>query len=295
MQYLLFVSILWAFSFGLIKTNLSSINPVLVSTIRLAFALIVFLPFFRPKKVQSAVAWKLFITGMVQFGLMYIFYNYSFQFLKAYEVALFTIFTPIYITLLNDYLSKKFNFAHLATSILAIIGTAIIVQTSFSRPDMLTGFLLVQASNICFAIGQVVYKRIMVHLPQTKDQDIFAYLYLGAVAVTALLAVIRVDLSSVQISTTQVWTLVFLGMISSGVAFFLWNYGARRTNIGAVAIFNDLKTPLSILVSLTIFGETTSIPHLAIGGALVLLALFINELYEKKNREKLSEGFNPIN
>ena len=278
MQYLLFVSILWAFSFGLIKTNLSSINPILVSTIRLAFALIVFLPFFRPKKVQSAVAWKLFLTGMVQFGLMYIFYNYSFQFLKAYEVALFTIFTPIYITLLNDYLSKKFNFAHLATSILAIIGTAIIVQTSFSRPDMLTGFLLVQASNICFAIGQVVYKRIMVRLPQTKDQDIFAYLYLGAVAVTALLAVIRVDWSSVQISTTQVWTLVFLGMISSGVAFFLWNYGARRTNIGAVAIFNDLKTPLSILVSLTIFGETTSIPHLAIGGVLVLLALFINEI-----------------
>lgn len=294
MLYLLLVSLLWAFSFGLIKTNLTTIHPILVSTIRLGFALIVFLPFFRPKKVERTVAWKLFGTGLIQFGLMYIFYNYAFQYLKAYEVALFTIFTPIYITLLNDYLTKKFNFAHLATSILAIIGTAIIVQTSFSRADMLLGFLFVQASNICFAIGQVVYKRIMVQLPEVKDRDIFAYLYLGAVVVTALLAVFRVDWAAVQISTTQIWTLVFLGMISSGVAFFLWNVGTRLTNIGAVAIFNDLKTPLSILVSLTIFGEKTSIPHLLIGGLLVLLALAINELYERKNRHNLNEAATSI-
>ena len=235
------------------------------------------------------MAAKLFITGAVQFGLMYIFYNYSFQLLKAYEVALFTIFTPIYITLINDYLVKKLNLAHLTTSILAIIGTAIIVQTSFSRSDMLIGFLAVQLSNICFAIGQVFYKKILAGLPEVKDQDIFGYLYLGAAAVTVILALIVVKWQEVTINTTQIWTLIFLGTVSSGIAFFLWNFGARRTNIGAVAIFNDLKTPLSIAVSLLIFGEKASLPHLLIGGSLVLLALLINEMYERSSRKKISQ------
>lgn len=285
MQYLLIVSLIWAFSFGLIKTNLSSIHPILVSFIRLFLALLVFLPLLNFKKISRKKALQLFATGAVEYGLMYIFYNYSFQYLKAYEVALFTIFTPIYVTLVNDYLVKKLNLAHLATSILAIIGTAIIVQTGFSRPDMLTGFLLVQLSNICFAVGQVVYRKIMIDLTEIKDQNIFGYLYLGAAAITGLLAAVSVPWKSVEITPTQAWTLLFLGTVSSGFAFFLWNYGARRTNIGAVAIFNDLKTPLSISVSLLIFGEKTSLPHLLIGGALVVLALIINEMYERSKRK----------
>jgi drug/metabolite transporter (DMT)-like permease len=287
MAYLFFVSLLWAFSFGLIKTNLSSIHPVLVSAIRLGLAMIVFLPFLRFKKVNRKTTIQLITIGAVQYGLMYIFYNYSFQLLKAYEVALFTIFTPIYVTLFNDYLVKKLNMAHLATSILAILGTAIIVQTGFNRPDMLAGFLIVQLSNICFAIGQVVYKNIMSKLPQVKDQEIFGWLYLGAAGITVLLSLFMVPWSKVVITSTQFWTLLFLGTISSGVAFFLWNYGARRTNIGAVAIFNDLKTPLSIAVSLLVFGETTHVPNLLIGGSVVVLALVINEMYERSKRRKI--------
>ena len=40
--------------------------------------------------------------GVVQFGLMYITYIYSYQFLESFEIAIFTIFTPIYVTLIND-------------------------------------------------------------------------------------------------------------------------------------------------------------------------------------------------
>jgi drug/metabolite transporter (DMT)-like permease len=289
MQYLLIVSLIWAFSFGLIKTSLTGIHPALISTIRLSLALLVFLPFLRLKKIPRKTALKLVATGVVEYGLMYIFYNYSFQYLKAYEVALFTIFTPIFVTLMNDYLNKKFDLAHLLTSVLAIVGTAIIVQTSFARPDMLTGFLLVQCSNLCFAIGQVVYKRIMTDLPEVKDQEIFGYLYIGAAASTLLVALAVVQWTTVVITSTQAWTLLFLGTVSSGLCFFLWNYGARRTNIGAVAIFNDLKTPLSITVSLLIFGEKASVPHLLIGGVLVLLALGINEVYERNKRKQISQ------
>jgi drug/metabolite transporter (DMT)-like permease len=39
MQYLIIVSLVWAFSFGLIKTSLAGVDPLLVAAVRLGLAL----------------------------------------------------------------------------------------------------------------------------------------------------------------------------------------------------------------------------------------------------------------
>jgi drug/metabolite transporter (DMT)-like permease len=66
-------------------------------------------------------------------------------------------------------------------------------------------------------------------------------------------------------------------VIASGVGFFLWNYGARRVNAGTLAVFNNLKVPLAVAVSLIFFGESADPLRLALGGGIVLAALFLNE------------------
>ena len=45
MIYLLAASLLWSFSFGLIKGTLSELDPNLVSFIRISISLLIFLPF----------------------------------------------------------------------------------------------------------------------------------------------------------------------------------------------------------------------------------------------------------
>jgi len=45
---------------------------------------------------------------------------------------------------------------------------------------------------------------------------------------------------------------------------------------GSLAVFNNLKIPLGILVSVLIFGEEAEWVRLAGGGALMALALFMN-------------------
>ena len=285
MIYLLLVSLIWAFSFGLIKTNLTSINPILVTMVRLAFAAIVFLPVFRFRKLNRPLASQLILIGILQFGLMYLFYNLSFQYLKAYEVALFTIFTPFYVALSHSLLERKWNSTYILTAVIAIIGTAIIKYTDVSRPGLMFGFLIVQASNICFAIGQVLYRRVMRKNPGIKDSEIFAVLYTGGFLIASVVSVFLVDWSTVAISSTQWWNLIYLGILASGCGFFLWNYGARRTNIGALAVFNNLKIPLSITVSLLFFNEQANMLNLLLGGMIIVLALAVNEIIDfRKHR-----------
>lgn len=285
MAYLLIVSLIWAFSFGLIKGNLAGVDSTFVAFARLLIATLVFLPFLQLRKVNWSTRLKLGITGLVQFGLMYIFYLAAFKSLQAYEVALFTIFTPIFVTLIDDAFTRRFNPLHLAVALVTVIGTWIIEGQDLQSKEVLIGFMLVQASNLCYAFGQIYYRRLMAHNPELKDRQVFGYLYLGGLVVTALATLFLTPLSSVTLSTKHLLTLLYLGAIASGLSFFLWNIGARRVNAGSLAVFNDLKIPLAVAVSLLVFGESTNIVRLLIGGAIIIAALVLNEWMERKQRK----------
>ncbi len=286
MVELLIVSLVWAFSFGLIKDNLVSIDPNFVAFARLFISLLVFLPFLRLKGIKPSAALRLMVVGAIQYGVMYIAYNLSFHYLKAYEVALFTIFTPLYVTLADNLLQRRFSWLHAVTTILAIIGTAVVKVTSAVQNDIWLGFVIVQLSNLGFAFGQVYYKRVMRAEPALKDRQVFALPYFGAALITALSTTVFGGWSSLHLEDKQVLSLLYLGVIASGFGFFLWNFGARKVNNGALAIFNNLKIPLAIAVSLIAFGESANLASLVAGGIIILLALALNELLANWTRVK---------
>lgn len=289
MVYLLLVSLVWAFSFGLIKGQLTSLDPNFVAAVRLTIALAVFLPFLRLKDVPRRLQLRLLLTGAVQYGLMYITYTASFQYLQAYEVALFTIFTPLYVTLINDLYQQRFHAVSLLAAVLAVAGTAIVKQGNLFRPELVTGFLIVQISNLAFAFGQVDYKNTLRDYPSLRDPSIFGLLYLGGAVTAAVPALITTPWQSLALTGSQWLTLLYLGAVASGLGFFLWNHGARKVNAGALAVFNDLKIPLAVAVSLIFFGEQASLPHLLAGGMIAAAALLLNEWGVKRAAVKASQ------
>lgn len=286
MLLLILVTIIWGFSFGLIKGNLAGVDSYFVSLIRMSLSLLIFLPYLRIRHLPRRMAWRIILTGGIQFGVMYIAYFFAFRYLKAYEVALFTIFTPLFVTLINDALERQFHPLFLVTAMLAVAGTAIVSWQDLASPELLRGFLLVQVSNLAFAFGQVAYRRLMSELSGYKDKELFGLLYLGAVVLTALASALFTDWQSLKLGATQYWTLAYLGIIASGLCFFFWNKGARQVNPGVLAIFNDLKVPLAVAISLLFFGERANLTHLLTGGVMVIAALVLNEMMLKQQTSK---------
>lgn len=275
MALLLIASFIWAFSFGLIKKYLGGLDANFVAAVRLALSFLLFLPLLRPRKVSPAMTLRLFLIGMVQFGLMYVFYIQSFRFLAAHQVALFTIFTPLYVAAVDDLLAKRFQPLHFWTALLAVAGTAVIVYSGLGTAGLLAGFVLVQASNLCFALGQILYRRLLAG-KEWRDRDGFAWLFLGGTFAAALAMLLVSGPPGLDLSWSQVLVLLYLGLLASGVGFFLWNVGAGRVSSGLLAVFNNVKIPLAIAVSLLFFREQTDIFRLALGGAAIILALFLN-------------------
>lgn len=277
MAYLSFVTLLWAFSFSFIGVYLAGqVDAYFMVLTRTALALLVFLPFLRLHQLKPRLALGLMAIGAIQLGIMYLFYYHSFLLLSVPEVLIFTIFTPLYVTLFNDLLSGRFHGRYLLTAALAVLGAAVIRYDHLTS-DYLLGFAVVQGANLCFALGQVGYKWLMARQSQTLPQhQVFGCFFLGA-ALVALLA--WIGLGSARYPTTPVqWgLLVWLGAGASGLGYFLWNKGATRVNAGVLAIMNNALIPAGLIVNLLIWNHQADMLRLGIGGAVIFLSLFLNE------------------
>ncbi len=272
MFYLIIASLIWAFSFGLIKTQLAGLDPIAVSSVRLLLAALVFTPFILRDKMQNRL--QFMALGAVQFGLMYIFYITSYKHLPAYAVALFTIFTPLYVALLDDLMNRKINGDRIVAVIIAIIGAGMAVWHALPPREAMVGIILLQVSNLCFAFGQYYYRRLHSSADHTTK---VGWMYLGATIVVTLLALITGGFADFQLSKTSTMTLLYLGVIPTGLCFWLWNRGAVKTSVSRLAISNNLKIPTAILIAWLFFGESAPYLRVGLGIAVIVIALMISD------------------
>jgi len=281
MVHLVGITLLWAFSFSLIGVYLAGqVDSYFSVFFRVALAALVFLPLLRP--VTLKLAGQLMALGAIQLGLMYVFYFHSFTLLSVPEVLIFTILTPIYVTLINDLLHRRFRPGYLLTAILAVIGAAII-RYSPVESQVFAGFLVVQGANLCFALGQVGYKTLLektsTNLPQ---RHLFGYFYLGALAITLMLWLLLGDMGRLPTTNLQWGVLIYLGVIASGLGYFLWNKGATLVDAGTLAIMNNALIPAGLIVNLLIWNRDADLMRLGIGGGVLLVSLLVHEFWVKR-------------
>ncbi|MFP4571714.1 MAG: EamA family transporter [Desulfobacterales bacterium] len=295
MGYLWFVTVLWAFSFSLIGVYLSGhVDSYFAVFSRTFLASLMFLPLIRWPSISFALAFRLMAIGGIQLGLMFICFYNSFSFLSVPEVVLFTVFTPIYITLLYDLLRRRFTLWYLVTAAVAVAGAAVIRYNPLSQ-DFAAGFLLVQAANICFAVGQVAYKKLMekrgeAGLDVLPQHSVFGFFYLGALIVSVAGWLIWGDFSMMPTTSVQWGVLLWLGIAASGIGYFLWNKGATMVNQGALAIMNNALVPAALVVNLVLWNRDEDLLRLLIGGGLILFALWFNQSWVKPRVEQRRAG-----
>ncbi|EKO3906676.1 carboxylate/amino acid/amine transporter [Vibrio fluvialis] len=286
MIYLSAVTLLWAFSFSLIGVYLAGqVDSWFSVLMRVALASIVFLPFLKFKQVPSKLIGKLMAIGGIQLGLMYCFYYQSFLLLSVPEVLLFTVFTPIYVTLIYDMLKGRFSPWYLVTAVIAVAGAAVIKFAGINE-NFFLGFMVVQGANLCFAIGQVGYKYVMeretVELPQ---HTVFGYFYLGALVVATVAFLLLGNPGKLPTTSVQWGILIYLGVIASGFGYFAWNKGACMVNAGALAIMNNVLVPAGLVVNILIWNRDVDLARLSLGGLVILLSLWVNETWVKRRVE----------
>ena len=255
MIYLIIVSILWSFSFGIIKYGLSGVDSSYISFIRSLIALLFFSSISIYNIKKFALDLKLILIGALQFGFMYIFYIQSYAYLPAYLIATFTITTPIFVGLASKYIARQSISKNGIYAISLVIIGSFLMRINFVNPfDYWVGFLLIQFANLFFASGQILFKEWKIKNDGTDILHNFSQMFLGATLVTSLFYLFSTSGSN-QLSSENLFALIFLGLISTGLGFLFWNLGSLKVTNDKLAVMNNLIIPIAILNSYFIFGE----------------------------------------
>lgn len=283
MRYLVFVTLLWAFSFSLIGEYLAGrVDSYFAVLTRILLAGALFLPLLRLKGLSNGLIAGIAVCGALQFGVTYVCLYQSFEYLSVPEVLLFTITTPLYVALIDEGLKGRFTAGPLISTAMAVVGAAIIRYDNISS-EFLTGFLVLQLANLSFAAGQVGYahlvKRYAVEGPLYRSFGLF---FIGALIVVLPAFLLLGNPEKLPQTSLQWGVLAWLGLLASGLGFYLWNKGATLVDGGTLGIMNNALIPAGLLVNLIIWNRDADLLRLALGGAVILLSLWVNRYWKRR-------------
>ena len=283
MLYLVAITLLWAFSFSLIGEYLSGQvdNDFAVLT-RVLLAAAVFVPMLRWRGLPAPLLGGMIVIGMLQFGITYLCLYRSFGYLTVPEVLLFTITTPLYVALIDDALRRRFSPVALLAALLAVIGAGVIRYDGVTG-DFVTGLLLLQIANAAFAAGQVGYKHLTASYPvAVPAYRYFGYFFIGGALVSVPSFLVFGDTTMLPATAWQWSILAWLGLVATGLGLFLWNHGACQVDAGTLAVMNNALIPAGLLVNLVIWNQDADLLRLAMGGAIMAAALWVNARWSSR-------------
>lgn len=266
-----FVTVLWGFTFVVMRDLLDQLPPFLMATARVVAAGAPILILMRPPK--TPLYWLL-LLGLTQGAIQMALLLFGMEFgmpagLSALVLQIQVLFTTLLAFIL---LGEKPRWAQYAGIAISLVGMVVIASTMPGGATMI-GFFFVIFAALTWAGSNIIVKlagtdevmRLVAwaHVLGILPLLVLSYTFEGQHEIFNILA---------QLRWRGIGEIVFLGLISTFGGFGLWSYLMRKNSASAVAPFS-LIIPISGMISTALllgekFGETRMI-----GAGLVLVGL----------------------
>ncbi len=188
--------------------------------------------------------------------------------------AIITSTTPAFMVLFASLILKERLTLKKAISVsLATIGVITIVGIDDINMSSMLGGISLTIAALTWALMSVLIKRVPSDYSQivvTTYATFIAFIVLTPFVISRLPQIDPNDLMD-----PTIWGgLLYLGIISTSIAFLLWNRGLQMLNASSGGIFFFFQPVVGTLLGWAILGETISITFW-IGSVLILLGVLI--------------------
>lgn len=286
---LLFIAIVWALNFTVIKYSISEIDPFIFNGLRFIFAaLLMWIVLFWtgqqftiPKKDWLPLL-GLGLLGEVLYQFLFI-YGMDLTFAANAAVMLGTI--PIWVALISHLTGiEKMNTYKAIGVAFAFGGIAFIMgggsqHLSFNAESFI-GDLLIVGAAMAMGIYTIVSKDFLTRY--TPIQFTTVVITIGAVVLfaTAIPGLLKTDWS--QVSISALGGIMYSGLLAIGLAFLVWNYGIQTIGAVHTSTFQNLVPVLGVIFGVVILNEQLTLWQY-FGSALVIAGIVLSR---KKTKNK---------
>lgn len=278
---------IWASTFTVIKIGLERITPLNLSFVRSILATFFLLGWLLLKGNQQEIARALkfhlgYIIGLgvVGVALFNIFQNIGIGLTSSGIASLLVASNPVFILILGaSFLGEKITKSKAAGIVLGFVGIIIVTflgknMALLLRSGSFWGNILALLSAVCWAVYSVMNKNA---LKRYSPLILTALAYVFGSLILFFFCFTFEDVSLIfQCSLSSWLILLYLGILASGVTFYLWNYALSIMEASRVSVFIFLIPVLAILLGKVILNETIT-GFTFLGTALVLSGIYLME------------------
>jgi drug/metabolite transporter (DMT)-like permease len=232
--------------------------------------------------------WLVMILGFLQNSLLMIFYNIALVRGGAGKVVLLIYSMPFWTIFFSVlFFKERLSLLQKISFVLALSGLIFILRPWSSNSDLLS-YIAAILGGLSWAAANIV--AIFIWRRGEKIEGItlsFWQMLFGFLGVFVFMFFVKVS-RPMEVNTTLILALFFIGVLATGFAWFLWLYLLKNISPSVVGLTSLLVPIFSILEAWYHLGEVPE-KYEVIGISLILTALlmlYLNSLKRLKKTKK---------
>lgn len=278
---------IWGGMYVVSKYVLDFIPPLTLVWLRfiIAFVVLYFILKIAEKKKKKKVTirkkdWLLFAW----IGFIGYFISITCQFIgtklsDAHTGSLVTSATPAFMVIFAAIILKeKLTARRLLSTIIATIGVIIVIGWDIEIGSYFIGTIILVGAAITWALLSIYVK---IASAQFSSLVITTYAIFFSLFFITPFMIWELQSTSIEtVNTYVILGVVYLGVVSTAGAFFLWNKGLELMDASIGSLFFFFQPIVGSLLGWLLLNETLS-SNFFIGGILIICSVFITT-FEKK-------------
>jgi drug/metabolite transporter (DMT)-like permease len=262
------------------------LDPVEIAFMRYLFGGFFVLPLFfifRSSNLTKNLLFKSMALGVLFFGIFPFLFAEAFIYTSAARGALVLATMPIWTMIIGKTIgNEKVSLLSLIAALLVLFGLFVSLSDKlFLTTDEAVTFkgeLIMLLAAICGAIYATFSKPVLQQIPSTTMSPIA--MLAGCFFLMPFAVSNNVNEHVIALTSTQLWLLVYIGIVTGGIAFFLFNWVLTRTTATFNTLFVTLNPIVAIFLGYLFLGEAINTNFIV--GVLIVFSGLALAVYSQR-------------
>ena len=270
---------IWGGMYVVSKVVMQTIPPFMLITSRLVLGIVVLFMIILSRgglNIKRRSFWQVFWVGTIGYGISLGFQFVGTNLSTAANGSLVTSATPAFVLLFAAIiLREKITLKRITALALATLGVVAVIdpRTAQIEPGLFWGNVSLVFAAITWALYSVLIRKV------TREVDVLTtsmVAFIGGLIVSVPLSIIEFNSVGVgEITPAILAGILFLGIISTALAMFLWNTAFAELPAGTASLTFFAQPVVGTILGVIFLGDKIT-PMFIAGGILIGLGILIS-------------------
>lgn len=273
---------IWGGMYVVSKIVLAQVQPMSLVWLRYMVALVALAVAVLATQQSWRIHWRhlplVALVGIIGYGVSIWAQFLGTKWATAQMGAMITSATPAFMVLFGRVLLAEHITARKAFSVgLASVGILLVVGVGGLNSSYKLGGVVLVVAALTWGLMSVLVKRIP---PEYSQLTVTMYAVLTAAIVITPVAVPQLMRTPLEVLLApKLWaSIVYLGVVSTAGAFFLWNKGLQQMDASSGAVFFFFQPVVGIVLGWLVLGEVVGLTFW-IGAVCILIGVLLALMY----------------